>query len=100
MSQWLPIADIAAKVQAGELKAVYLVELSFKTIKQKAELQAIISTIEERARQRAKDIDERVVRGEKIGRLAGVPFIAKDMFLTFDGKTTAASNILKNFEAP
>jgi Asp-tRNA(Asn)/Glu-tRNA(Gln) amidotransferase A subunit family amidase len=32
--------------------------------------------------------------------LAGVPFIAKDNFLTLGGKTTAASNILKPFEAP
>jgi aspartyl-tRNA(Asn)/glutamyl-tRNA(Gln) amidotransferase subunit A len=34
------------------------------------------------------------------GKLAGVPFIAKDNFLTLESKTTAASNILKPFEAP
>lgn len=100
MSQWLPIAEIAAKVQAGELKAADLVEQSLKTIEQKKDFQAIISTTEERARQRAAQIDERIARGEQVGRLAGVPFIAKDMFLTFGGKTTAASNMLKNFEAP
>jgi Asp-tRNA(Asn)/Glu-tRNA(Gln) amidotransferase A subunit family amidase len=36
----------------------------------------------------------------KIGRLAGVPFVAKDNFLTFGSKTTAASKILSNFAAP
>jgi aspartyl-tRNA(Asn)/glutamyl-tRNA(Gln) amidotransferase subunit A len=100
MSMWLPIADIAAKVQAGELKAVDLVEQALKTIADKAEYQAVIVTLEEAARARAKDIDERVVKGEQVGRLAGVPFIAKDNFLVFGADTTAASNILKGFQAP
>ncbi len=96
MSRWPGIADIAAKVQRGELKAVDLVEKAFSTIEAKHEYNAIISTIGERARKRALEID----KGERSGRLAGVPFIAKDNFLTFGGETTAASNILKGFEAP
>lgn len=99
-SQWLPIADIAAKVQAGELKAADLVEQSLRTIAGKKEFDAIIATTENRARERAKTIDTRVAGGEKIGRLAGVPFIAKDNFLVFGAETTAASNMLKGFEAP
>ena len=39
-------------------------------------------------------------KGEITGKLAGVPFIAKDNFLTFGGTTTAASKILETFEAP
>lgn len=100
MSQWPSIADIAAKVQAGELNATDLVEQSLKTISEKQEYHAIIATIQDRARQRAKEVDERIARGEQVGRLAGVPFIAKDNFLTFGSETTAASNILKGFEAP
>jgi aspartyl-tRNA(Asn)/glutamyl-tRNA(Gln) amidotransferase subunit A len=100
MSQWLPIADIAAKVQAGELKAADLVEQSLKMIADNQDYNAIIATTEERARERAKTIDERVAGGEKIGRLAGVPFIVKDNFLVFGAETTAASNILKGFTAP
>ncbi|HYH74489.1 MAG TPA: Asp-tRNA(Asn)/Glu-tRNA(Gln) amidotransferase subunit GatA [Candidatus Saccharimonadales bacterium] len=100
MSQWLPIADIAAKVQAGELKATDLVEQSLKTIEEKKEYNAIIATTAERARQRAAAIDKAVQDGEQLGRLAGVPFIAKDNFLVFGAETTAASNILKGFDAP
>jgi aspartyl-tRNA(Asn)/glutamyl-tRNA(Gln) amidotransferase subunit A len=100
MSAWLPIVEIAAKVQAGELKAADLVEQALKTIADKAEYQAIIATLETNARARAKEIDERIASGEQIGRLAGVPFIAKDNFLVFAADTTAASNILKGFEAP
>ncbi len=100
MSQWLPIPTIARKVHAGELKAVDLVEQALKTIAEKTEFQAIIATLDESARQRAKQIDEQIIKGEKVGRLAGVPFIAKDNFLVFGVDTTAASNILKGFKAP
>lgn len=94
-SQWLPIADMAAKVRAGELKASELVEQALKTIAEKSEFQAIIATLDDRARERAKQID-----AKPEGRLAGVPFIAKDNFLVFGAETTAASNILKGFHAP
>ncbi|HWB39393.1 MAG TPA: Asp-tRNA(Asn)/Glu-tRNA(Gln) amidotransferase subunit GatA [Candidatus Saccharimonadales bacterium] len=94
-SQWLPIADIAGQVRSGKLKASDLVEQALKTIAGKKEYNAIICTLDETARQRAKAID-----AKPTGRLAGVPFIAKDNFLVFGGETTAASNMLRGFEAP
>src|SRR3990167_9406426 len=100
MGQWSSIADIAKKIQAGELKAKALVEQALAAIEDKSEYDAIISTTSERALQKASKIDEQVAGGHKVGRLAGVPFIAKDNFLTLGGKTTAASNILRPFEAP
>ena len=100
MSQWLPIAEIASKVQKGELKAVELVEQSLAAIAEKESFKAIIATTEERARARAVSIDAAIASGKKVGKLAGVPFIAKDNFLVFGAETTAASNILKGFEAP
>jgi aspartyl-tRNA(Asn)/glutamyl-tRNA(Gln) amidotransferase subunit A len=100
MSQWLPIAEIATKVQSGELKATDLVEQALKTIADKSDYDAILWTLEDRARERAAQVDERVKSGEVVGRLAGVPFVAKDNFLVFGAETTAASNILKGFTAP
>ena len=35
MSQWLPIAELAAKVKIGELSATELVERALKTIRKK-----------------------------------------------------------------
>ena len=99
-SQWQPIADIAQSVQNGSLKAIDLVEKALKTIEDKSEYDAIIVTTAERARERAAAIDTAVTKGEKVGCLAGVPFIAKDNFLVFGAETTAASNILRGFEAP
>jgi len=100
MSQWPAIADIATQVQAGDLSATELVERALKTMDAKKDFNAVLAPIHERSRERAKAIDARVAKGEKTGRLAGVPFIAKDNFLTFGSETTAASNILKGFEAP
>lgn len=100
MDSWPLVSDIAAKVRSGELKAVDLVRKSLDTIQQKSEYGAIISTIEGRALDRAKQLDELTASGATSGRLAGVPFIAKDNFLTFGSETTAASNILKGFRAP
>ena len=100
MSQWLSIIELAARVQSGELKARDLVEKSLKTIADKKEYDAVIVTLDERALERADEIDARVANGETVGALAGVPFIAKDNFLVFGADTTAASNILKGFEAP
>ena len=57
---------------------------------------AILFLSEERAFERADAVD----RGEISGRLAGVPFIAKDNFLTFGSTTTAASKFLDTFQAP
>ncbi len=96
MTVWDPIADIAAKVRQGELKAVDLVEKSLASITKAEEYKAIIATTAERARKRAQQVDA----GDNQGRLAGVPFIAKDNFLVFGAETTAASNILKGFDAP
>ena len=100
MDDWPTIADIAGRVQKGELKAVDLMKHSFDMIARTKEFEAIISVPEARAMARAKEIDAKVAKGGKVGRLAGVPFVAKDNFLTFGGKTTAASHMLENFEAP
>jgi aspartyl-tRNA(Asn)/glutamyl-tRNA(Gln) amidotransferase subunit A len=92
---WEPIADIAEKVRSGQMKAVDNVRQALDAMAEKTDYDAIISTLEDRALARAAEIDN-----APKGRLAGVPFIAKDNFLTFGGKTTAASNILRPFEAP
>lgn len=97
---WEPIAKIAKEVESGKILAVDLVKKSLDLIKSSPDYKAIIITLDENAIKRANDIDSRTKKGEKIGRLAGVPFIAKDNFLVFGGDTTAASNILKGFDAP
>ena len=100
MSGWKSLAHLASDVNNGTASALELVEESLKRIKNAEDYKSVISTLEERATKRAKDIDSAIKQGKQAGRLAGVPFIAKDNFLTFGGETTAASNILKGFQAP
>jgi aspartyl-tRNA(Asn)/glutamyl-tRNA(Gln) amidotransferase subunit A len=98
--QWLPIADLVTAVQAKKTTAADLVERSLAALAAQQDYQAIIVTLADRARERARQIDAEIANGKKVGRLAGVPFIAKDNFLVFGAETTAASNILKGFSAP
>ena len=49
---------------------------------------------------KAREIDKRIAKGEKVGRLAGVPYALKDNFLSPDGDTTASAHILNGFESP
>ncbi len=100
MSNWPAVTDIASGVEKAELTALAMVEKSLKAIEADQQFKTIISVTKDRALQRAKEIDQKIINGETVGPLAGVPFIAKDNFLTFGGKTTAASNYLKDFEAP
>lgn len=57
---------------------------------------ALLHVTEKRALERAAKVDS----GEITGRLAGVPFVVKDNFLTYDGPTTAGSKFLESFVAP
>ncbi len=100
MSTWKPITQIVQDVQSGTVSAVSLVEKSLAEIEAKADYRSIIAVTKERAFERAAQIDAQVAAGQSTGRLAGVPFIAKDNFLVFGADTTAASNILKGFDAP
>jgi aspartyl-tRNA(Asn)/glutamyl-tRNA(Gln) amidotransferase subunit A len=100
VNDWPAVAEIAEKVNQGEITAAEMVERSLSAVQHNREFQAIISTTEDRAKRRASQIDAAVKSGKKTGRLAGVPFIAKDNFLTLGSETTAASNILRGFEAP
>ena len=92
------ISAIARGVKTGSIKAVDLVENALKALQEKDEYQTVIATTAARAKERAAQIDKEVASDQEVGRLAGVPFIAKDNFLAFGAKTTAASNILKPFE--
>ena len=61
---------------------------------------AFITLTAERAREKAKEIDQQLAAGEDPGRLAGVPVTVKDIFCAQGTPSTAGSRILANFVAP
>lgn len=60
----------------------------------------IFTWISDTAIERAQAIDARIAKGEEVGRLAGVPYVVKDNFLTPEGETTASALILNGFSSP
>ncbi|MCX6026347.1 MAG: amidase, partial [Chloroflexi bacterium] len=61
---------------------------------------AYISLQAERARERARAIDQAHARGQALGALAGVPLAVKDIFCVQGTPSTAASRMLEHFVAP
>ena len=94
----MTIAEVKQQIASGtSVRAV--VEAAIKRAKADTK-HSVLEVIETRALERADALDARLKKGEDCGRLAGVPFLAKDNILTFSSKTTASSRMLENFEAP
>lgn len=96
----MSISSLVSRIKQGSTTARAEVERALEAIKAHEDHHIFLSLTAERALERADDIDARIKAGKEVGRLAGVPFAAKDNFLTFGGTTTAASKILENFKAP
>lgn len=52
------------------------------------------------ALEQARQIDQRRKKGERLGRLAGLPVAVKDLLCSRGERTTCASRMLENFVAP
>ena len=82
------------------IKAVDLVRSALEKAQKHEEFHCFISMNTENALQRAARIDQKIEKGEPVGKLAGIPYALKDNFSSPDGNTTAASHMLENFQAP
>lgn len=65
-----------------------------------SKVKGYITITAETALQQARATDEKIVRGEEIGALEGIPMAIKDNICTDGIKTTCASKILENFVPP
>ncbi len=64
------------------------------------QIEAYITNTFEKAYETAKDLDDKLARGEDIGPLGGIPYALKDNMCTKDVLTTCSSQLLKNFVPP
>lgn len=87
---------VGKEVSCVELTQYYLDQIS----KFDCKLKTVIALDKDNALSKAKKIDDKLAQGENIGLLEGIPYVAKDMFLTEGVQTTAASQILKDFIPP
>ncbi len=81
---------------AQELVRYYLNRIE----KRNPEINSFITIFRESALQKAKDVDEKIKRNEKLLLLDGVPIAIKDNLLLAGELTTAGSKILSNYRAP
>ncbi|MBQ2660726.1 Asp-tRNA(Asn)/Glu-tRNA(Gln) amidotransferase subunit GatA [Candidatus Saccharibacteria bacterium] len=88
------------KIANKKVTAERLVKDALEKAKHFADYNIFTFLDEEGAIKRAREIDEKIARGEDVGRLAGVPYALKDNFLSENGETTASAHILEGFKSP
>lgn len=110
----LPAHELARRVRQGEVTATEALDSALTRVEAVdgepgrldgapeggKKVHAFITLTEERARLKAKEVDEQITAGKDPGLLAGVPFTVKDIFTVKDVLSTAGSRILSNFIAP
>jgi aspartyl-tRNA(Asn)/glutamyl-tRNA(Gln) amidotransferase subunit A len=89
-----PVAEIVDQVASGQLSAQVIAEQTLAAVGRHAEYRAFVHTSRDTVLRQAEAIDARRSRGEKLGRLAGVPVAIKDAICTRDFPTTCGSRIL------
>ena len=95
----LGIQQLTEKIKARELSAVEVVEKFNKTIAA-SKLNSFITPTPQQALAQARQIDEAITKGEKVGSLAGVPVAIKDVIVTKGIRSTGGSKILDNYLPP
>ena len=88
------------KIANKTVTATRLVKDALEKAKHFADYNIFTFINEENALKKAAEIDEKISRGEKVGRLAGVPYALKDNFLSPEGESTASAHILEGFTSP
>lgn len=93
------IEKIQSMLQNGEISCVELTEKYLQAIEvANGELNAYVTVTSEVALEQAKQVDEKIKRGEKLLPLEGVPMTLKDNISTNGIETTCCSKILKGYK--
>lgn len=93
------VAELARMLAAKELSAVEAAQHFVARSREHATLGAYLATNEEATLAQARDADARLARGDS-GPLLGVPVAHKDIFVTRDFPSTAASKMLEGYRSP
>jgi aspartyl-tRNA(Asn)/glutamyl-tRNA(Gln) amidotransferase subunit A len=97
----LELNELREKLDSKEISSVELTKYFLERTKEKnPELNAFITITEQEALKQAEEADEYIATEGSNPALCGIPFAAKDLFLTRGIRTTAASKILDNYIPP
>ncbi len=95
---FLSATEMAAAVKKKKLSPVEIVDALLARIeKVNPKVNAYCTVVPEMAREAAKKAETKVMRGEKVGPLHGVPVSIKDLTITAGIRTTWGSKIYEHF---
>ncbi|WP_304351187.1 Asp-tRNA(Asn)/Glu-tRNA(Gln) amidotransferase subunit GatA [Comamonas testosteroni] len=95
----LSVAELAAQLRAKQVSATEAAQHFLARAKQHQSLGAFVAIDEDATLAQAKAADALIASGQG-GKLAGVPIAHKDIFVTKDFPTTAASKMLEGYRSP
>ena len=94
-------AELGAMIAGREVSAVEVAEAHLDRMAEvEPKVKAFLHVDRETTLGQARSVDSRLAAGERLGPLAGVPIAHKDIFVTRDMPTTAASKILEGWHPP
>ena len=90
--------EVAERIGRGELSAIEYVEALIDRIEKFDEgIHAYLTVLQDSALDKAKEIEKKAKKGERLGKLCGVGMAIKDNICTKNIRTTCASKSLSNF---
>src|SRR5699024_12846115 len=93
------LTDLQSLLQKKEISVSDLVDESYKRIKEvDPKVQAFLTLDEENAREKAKQLDEKLGTDEAKKPLFGMPIGLKDNIVTKGLRTTGGSKMLEHFD--
>jgi aspartyl-tRNA(Asn)/glutamyl-tRNA(Gln) amidotransferase subunit A len=96
----LTIKKVRQGLKNKDFSASELTKAFLGRIKERKNINAVLSLNEEEALKKSKIIDDLMSQGEELSPLAGVPCLIKDNIMLKGVKCTAGSKILENYTAP
>jgi len=75
----LPAYELLAKISKGEITSTQVIETLLGQIeKNDQQINAYLLVLRSEALEKARQIDRKIARGQKVGKLAGIPVAVKD----------------------
>ena len=97
----LTVHELKEKIKNKELTITQIVQAYIEEIEKKEkDVQAFVTIQKKEALEKAKELDEKISKGEDIGKLTGIPIGIKDNICTKGIRTTCSSKMLENFISP